>query len=452
MMDMRFRFGAMIVAGALAGVGLAGERYILLGGVNQGNYPGAARVVVPIPGPGAPGTFYDGDRLAGTANDGPAVVYQGVGTPLYPPNDFGALSFMYRRGSVPIGGPNRLPFMGIDFLGGPRLDLDGDGDNGSRTLIPIPDVTPVELPGDTSFIELNVSTGGGVIQLLNADMTGTNEGGPGITPGAATVLVTLAGADESGNPGAAINPSVDTRTGTLTPVIRSGVNVLAHRVDNLGFELWQDSIDTNSSTAFALGTFQYFGRFRGFVIQRDPQTGQFPTLAGHLGTSLWPTVDVSLAGSALNIPAALGGGTATIASGSGGDVYTAPNNGGLALADFGGDLGAYLDAVATPLVPGNAYRYVYLESAGAGINNSLDPVFLDTIGYDVVLIAATVCPGDVNGNGTVDQADLAALLAAYNLSDGDAGFDPNADFDQSGTVDQADLAALLSNYNTVCGG
>jgi len=55
-------------------------------------------------------------------------------------------------------------------------------------------------------------------------------------------------------------------------------------------------------------------------------------------------------------------------------------------------------------------------------------------------------PGDIDGDGDVDQADLGALLSAYGSSDGDPNWNPDADLDGDGDVDQADLGILLSNY------
>jgi hypothetical protein len=54
--------------------------------------------------------------------------------------------------------------------------------------------------------------------------------------------------------------------------------------------------------------------------------------------------------------------------------------------------------------------------------------------------------GDIDGDGDVDLADLAALLAAYDTCEGDAGYNPDADLDGSGCVDLSDLATLLANY------
>ncbi len=53
------------------------------------------------------------------------------------------------------------------------------------------------------------------------------------------------------------------------------------------------------------------------------------------------------------------------------------------------------------------------------------------------------CPGDLNGDGRQDQADLGILLAAY-------GVDAGGDIDGDGDTDQADLGALLGSYGEFC--
>ncbi len=194
---------------------------------------------------------------------------------------------------------------------------------------------------------------------------------------------TLAGTQPDGTLGGPINPSTDTRQGTLTP-LAPGVT----RIDHLGYEIWQDSIGLTSSTADTLGTLQFLGAFRGWRIDRDAQ-GNFPTLAGlGLGSTLWPDVDVSNIGGTFNEasqPSPLPPGTTTITDGPLNDAFSASGSGGVALA--GGDLGAYFDQVVVPLIDPLSDSFVYLEAAGFGINNSLDPVFGDTNGYDIVLIA-----------------------------------------------------------------
>lgn len=440
--------GGTLIAVILAGPAWA-EKYTLITGVDARLWPGSARSVTPLPGPGFPGTFYDGDRLAGTSDVGPTVSYVGLGTPLFQPNEFGSTSFLYHRGSVPLGPPGQLPLMGVDFLGGVRLDLDGDSNDAGRSLIPVTGQSPVAVTGLGSFVELRFDTAAGDVELLNIDATGNNEGGPNIQAETATVLVTLAGTSSTGETGAAINPGVDTRLGTLTPFTGGGSLTGVYQIADLGFEFWYDSIDPTSSTAGALGTVQWLGVMSGWMIERDSTTGQFPTLSGEgLGTTIWPLVDDQYVSDVYNSAIS---GTATISAGSPADLYTAANNGGLALTDFGGDIGAYLDNVIVPLLPASAQRFVYLDAAGCGVSNSSDPVFFDTIAYDVVLIAVDEsCPGDINMDGQVDLADLALLLAAYGSSTGDAAYNSDADFNGNGAIGLDDLAALLSVYGTLC--
>ncbi len=54
--------------------------------------------------------------------------------------------------------------------------------------------------------------------------------------------------------------------------------------------------------------------------------------------------------------------------------------------------------------------------------------------------------GDIDGDGDVDLADLALLLAAYNTCAGDPNFNPAADLDGDECVNLSDLAILLANY------
>ncbi|HEB60338.1 MAG TPA: hypothetical protein ENJ06_00775 [Phycisphaeraceae bacterium] len=55
----------------------------------------------------------------------------------------------------------------------------------------------------------------------------------------------------------------------------------------------------------------------------------------------------------------------------------------------------------------------------------------------------TPCTGDLNNDGSVDQADLGILLAAYQNND-------SGDIDGDGDTDQADLGALLALYGNPC--
>lgn len=64
------------------------------------------------------------------------------------------------------------------------------------------------------------------------------------------------------------------------------------------------------------------------------------------------------------------------------------------------------------------------------------------------LRAATPCPGDLNGDGRVDLADLSALLAHFGKTSGATPADGDADGDQD--VDLADLAVLLGQFGQGC--
>jgi hypothetical protein len=452
-------------AGLLASPALAQKHYLLTG-IDHYLYPGAERYVTPVPGPGIPGPVYDGDRLAGTADVGPVAAFQGTGTPMYQPNEFGSLSMFYRRGSVPLGPAGNYPLQGIEFLGGPLLDLDGDLGNGARSLVPVessPGVyaTPVAIPGTDSFIELEFDLAGGTVQLVDFQSLGTNETGPDINAENATVMFVIAGTEPDDTRSGPINPSIDTRAGTLTPfALKSGVAGTIFRISDLGYEIWEDSIDPGSSSAAQLGTMQFLGAMRGWLVLRDPATGQFPALAGQgLGTTLWPLVDTSQLGQSFNTANGLAGGSATIGEGlprtNPRDLFTAPGNGGLPLTDFGGDLGAYLDHVIGQVVPDDATSLVYLEAAGFGINNSFDPIFGDTVSYDVVILAAASDPcggtrrGDANCDGVVDTADIDSFVlaivdeAAWRATHG-CDFVCANDTNGDGAVDTGDIDAFVT--------
>ncbi len=57
------------------------------------------------------------------------------------------------------------------------------------------------------------------------------------------------------------------------------------------------------------------------------------------------------------------------------------------------------------------------------------------------------CPGDTNGDGVVNFADLNAVIGAFNTVSGDAAYSAAADLDQDGDVDFADLNTVLSGFN-----
>ncbi len=90
--------------------------------------------------------------------------------------------------------------------------------------------------------------------------------------------------------------------------------------------------------------------------------------------------------------------------------------------------------VAGVFSAGGAYRR---ENQWGGVSTSM-------WGGDVCLTLAL--PGDLNGDGCVDQADLGELLGDWNCSGGDCP----GDIDGDGDTDQADLGELLAEYGEGC--
>lgn len=96
------------------------------------------------------------------------------------------------------------------------------------------------------------------------------------------------------------------------------------------------------------------------------------------------------------------------------------------------------------------FVYVSADDNGAQASGDIDATQVASdhapVVVDFTIPGEAGVPGDVDGDGDVDQADLGALLGAYGSQDGDADYDPNADFDGDGDVDQADLGTLLGNF------
>lgn len=93
--------------------------------------------------------------------------------------------------------------------------------------------------------------------------------------------------------------------------------------------------------------------------------------------------------------------------------------------------------------------------AAASRRDQAGPASVSTrIGFRVLTTheppTPTACPGDVNGDGVIDLADLSELLTAYGTQAGDPGFNPDADFDGDGMVGLGDLSTLLGVFGTAC--
>jgi hypothetical protein len=55
-------------------------------------------------------------------------------------------------------------------------------------------------------------------------------------------------------------------------------------------------------------------------------------------------------------------------------------------------------------------------------------------------------PGDVDGNGEVELADLVRMAKAYGTRPIDAKWNPNCDIDNNGMVGLSDLVILAGHY------
>lgn len=86
---------------------------------------------------------------------------------------------------------------------------------------------------------------------------------------------------------------------------------------------------------------------------------------------------------------------------------------------------------------------VYVAGLASNDNGSLTGDAVYTVS---VKMTVNLCPADLEGNGVVNGADLAALLAAWG-SDGGA-----ADLNDDQRVDGADLALLLANWGDCVSG
>lgn len=89
------------------------------------------------------------------------------------------------------------------------------------------------------------------------------------------------------------------------------------------------------------------------------------------------------------------------------------------------------------------------DPSGEVINN----LFVADIDSSIPALVVNEIPqlllGDINGNGVVDDDDLALLIDSFGKSVGDPGFNPDADINGDGVVDIRDLALLGDNFDLV---
>lgn len=89
-------------------------------------------------------------------------------------------------------------------------------------------------------------------------------------------------------------------------------------------------------------------------------------------------------------------------------------------------------------------------AADLGSGSLVEAAVDDFVVADQGCPGGSPCPGDVNGDGIRDLADLTLLLAAFGTSTGDPGFNAAADIDGDGTIALGDLSSLLSTFGIAC--
>lgn len=102
-----------------------------------------------------------------------------------------------------------------------------------------------------------------------------------------------------------------------------------------------------------------------------------------------------------------------------------------------------------------------MPNQAAGLNARLSFQSASTAGTGVVqnidisqaLSASTqtgTCPGDFDGNGSVDLADFLAFAEVFGTRSGDSNFNVRMDLDGSGAVDLSDFLAFAGEFGTTC--
>ena len=93
------------------------------------------------------------------------------------------------------------------------------------------------------------------------------------------------------------------------------------------------------------------------------------------------------------------------------------------------------------LNPGDVYSMQVRKLGGLDVVSNLETY---AFAYNIAPVNGALLPGDANGDGTVNGADLNTVLSNYNRT----GMDwVHGDFSGDGTVNGADLNTVLSNYD-----
>lgn len=103
-----------------------------------------------------------------------------------------------------------------------------------------------------------------------------------------------------------------------------------------------------------------------------------------------------------------------------------------------------------------ANKSVVGTACGSGANNAPWNTWDNTYGYGridaLAAIQAAMCPADVNYDDAINVVDIGLMTAQWNLSLGDAGYNPRRDLDFDNTISVSDLVAVANQWQTTCTG
>jgi serine protease AprX len=93
-------------------------------------------------------------------------------------------------------------------------------------------------------------------------------------------------------------------------------------------------------------------------------------------------------------------------------------------------------------------------ACGSGPNTAPWNTWDNTYGWGQIdalaAVQAATCPADINYDGVIDVVDIGLLASQWNLSLGDAGYNPRRDLDFDHTISVTDLVAVASQWQTTC--
>ena len=110
-------------------------------------------------------------------------------------------------------------------------------------------------------------------------------------------------------------------------------------------------------------------------------------------------------------------------------------NGGATFSNVAGATATTLTFNAALAESGNQYRAVFTNASGSATTNA------------ATLTVNPPIPGDVNGDGEVNCADLAIVKASFGKKAGQTGFDPRADVNNDGIVNVLDLSFVAKHLH-----